>query len=427
MADHAQLIVGETTIELPMVIGSEQERGLDIKKLRTESGLVTLDNGFISTASCRSGVTFLNGEKGYLRYRGYPIEQLAKHSNFVETALLLLYGELPSSSEFAEFGELLIDHSVLHNDILGLIDAFPANAHPMAALAGTINALSAVYPSKPANEDAERLLFARMMASFAAIAAAYYRNNVGLPRVHATRGNSYTGNFLRMMFARPTEAFEIDQAIEDALDLLLVLHADHEQNCSASTVRLVGSSQAGLFASISAGINALSGPLHGGANQKVIEMLETIYADGSDYEKYVALAKDKDSSFRLMGFGHRVYKNFDPRAKIIKGACEQVLQSLGVQDPLLDIAKNLEQVALEDDYFVRRRLYPNVDFYSGIIYRALGIPTNMFTVMFAIGRLPGWMSQWREMMNDSNARIGRPRQIYIGANKRDYIGFDERR
>lgn len=426
MSDKAKLVVGDVVQELPTVVGSMGERGVDIRRLRADTGIVTLDNGFVSTASCSSAVTFLNGEKGVLRYRGYPIEQLAEQSTFLETALLLLYGDLPSAQELEEFRGLIHDNSVLHRDISDLINAYPRQAHPMAALSSSICALSAVYPRRADDERTERLLFARLMASIASVATAFYRRTRGQYNSHPCHELGYCGNFLRMMFAQPNKPYKVNSAVEKALDLLLILHADHEQNCSASAVRLVGSSQANLFASVAAGINALSGPLHGGANQAVIEMLETIHADGGDYEKYVALAKDKESSFRLMGFGHRVYKNFDPRAKIIKGACQEVLDDLGVEDPLLDIARNLERVALEDEYFVDRRLYPNVDFYSGIIYRALGIPTDMFTVMFAIGRLPGWMAQWKEMNDDPNARIGRPRQIYIGHDERQYVPVSER-
>lgn len=422
----AQLTVGETQYELPLVVGTENETGFDIRKLRAETGLVTLDNGFISTASCSSGITFLNGEKGHLRYRGYPIEQLAEQSNFIETAYLLIYGELPSKAELDEFAGLIRDNSVMHEDIRGLVNAFPKTAHPMASLSASVCALSSVYPAVANDPAALKLLIARLMAQISTISAAFYKRSVGQPHAQPCKKLSYIGNFMRQMFSTADDSYEVNKDIEHALDLLLILHADHEQNCSASAVRLVGSSQANLFATISGGINALSGPLHGGANQAVIEMLQQIAEDGGDYKKYVALAKDKNSSFRLMGFGHRVYKNFDPRARIIKTACAKVLDNLGIDDPLLDIARNLEAVALEDDYFVQRKLYPNVDFYSGIIYRALGIPTDMFTVMFAIGRLPGWIAQWKEMMEDPASRIGRPRQIYIGANARDYVAMDQR-
>jgi citrate synthase len=422
----AQLAIGDTVYELPIVVGTEDETGLDIRRLRAETGIVTLDNGFISTASCSSGITFLNGEKGHLRYRGYPLEQLADHSSFIESSYLLIYGELPKQAQLDEFSGLIRDNLVLHDDILALVNAFPKNAHPMASLSATICALSSVYPAVADNEDEQKLLICRLIAQISTVAAAFYRRSAGKTPASSEESLGYIGNFLRMMYSTSEDSYDVDPDIERALDLLLLLHLDHEQNCSTSAVRLVGSSQANLFATISGGINALSGPLHGGANQKVIEMLQRIAEDGSDYKKYVNLAKDKNSSFRLMGFGHRVYKNFDPRAKIIKSYCSKVLGKLGIEDPLLDIAQNLEAVALEDDYFVKRRLYPNVDFYSGIIYRALGIPTDMFTVMFAIGRLPGWIAQWKEMTEDPACRIGRPRQIYIGSNSRDFTAMDQR-
>jgi citrate synthase len=422
----AQLTVGETVYELPVVIGSENETGLDIRKLRAETGLVTLDNGFISTASCSSGITFLNGEKGELRYRGYPIEQLAEHGDFVETAYCLIYGELPSQSQQDEFSGLIRDNSILNDEIRQLIENFPKSAHPMASMSAVICALSSVYPAVAHDEPTERELICRLMAQISTVAAAFYKRSIKAEMVEPDPKLSYIGNFMRMMFGKAGEDYKVDPDIEEALDMLLILHADHEQNCSTSAVRLVGSSQANIFATISGGINALSGPLHGGANQAVIEMLQKIAEDGGDYKKYVTLAKDKNSSFRLMGFGHRVYKNFDPRARIIKKAASKVLDSLGIEDPLLEIARDLEKVALEDEYFVKRRLYPNVDFYSGIIYRALDIPTDMFTVMFAIGRLPGWIAQWKEMNADPAARIGRPRQIYIGSQSRDYKAIDQR-
>ena len=426
MAETAQLKIGDAVYEFPLTAGTENERGFDIRKLRTESGVVTLDNGFVSTASCSSSVTFLNGEEGILRYRGYPIEQLAENSTFLETCYLLIYGELPNQTEFNEFRSLVDDNAILHEDIRRLIEALPATAHPMAALSSVINVLSSVYGSEADDPATLKLQICRLISIIRSIAAGFFRRSTGRPLVPPQQGLSYCGNFLRMMFSRADRPFEVSDDVEKALDLLLILHADHEQNCSTSTVRLVGSSQADLFASIAAGVNALSGPLHGGANQAVIEMLERIHADGDDVDKYVALAKDKDSNFRLMGFGHRVYKNFDPRALIIKKSAETVLAGLGVEDPLLAVAKRLETVAREDSYFVDRNLYPNVDFYSGIIYRALGIPTNMFTVMFAMGRLPGWIAQWKEMNEDPNARIGRPRQIYIGSSKRDYTALADR-
>jgi citrate synthase len=426
MGDTVCINIDGQSHEFPVVVGSEQERAFDIRRLRSDTGVTTLDNGFVSTASCSSGVTFLNGEQGVLRYRGYPIEQLADRSSFVEVSYLLIYGELPSAAQLAEFRGLIADASVLHEDVRRLIEAFPRGAHPMSALASVVCALGGVYESQADNEADERTMICQLMSSIRAVATAFYKQQTGEPLVSPLRSVGYCGNFLRQMFGRPDREFVVDPAVERALDLLLILHADHEQNCSTSTVRLVGSSQASLFSSIAAGINALSGPLHGGANQAVIEMLQRIHEDGGDTEKYVALAKDRESGFRLMGFGHRVYKNFDPRALIIKGHCQRVLDALGIDDPLLDIAASLEKAAREDEYFVKRNLYPNVDFYSGIIYRALGIPTDMFTVMFAIGRLPGWIAQWKEMNEDSAARIGRPRQVYVGANARDFVEMDDR-
>jgi len=415
------------TFELPVTVGTEKEGGIDISKLRGSTGLVTLDPGFVNTASTTSAITFLDGEQGILRYRGYPIEQLASQSNFLETAYLLIYGELPSAAEFERFQSTITRHTLLQEDFRKFFDAFPRDAHPMAIVASTVSALSTFYqdsldPNDPQHVEVSTV---RLLAKLPTIAAWAYKRSRREPYIYPDNSLGYAGNFLQMMFGYPTEKYEVDPEYVKALDLLLILHADHEQNCSTSTVRIVGSSKANIFASVSAGICALWGPLHGGANQEVLEMLEGIHNDGGNLQKYVDLAKKKDSNFRLMGFGHRVYKNFDPRAKIIKVACDRVLEKLGIHDPLLDLAKQLEEIALKDDYFVSRKLYPNVDFYSGIIYRALGIPTNMFTVMFALGRLPGWISHWREM-NALKTPIGRPRQIYTGATDRAYVPLAQR-
>jgi citrate synthase len=425
MSDKATLSIGDKTVELPTFTGTEHEVGIDIGALRSSTGAVTIDNGFANTAPCFSSITFLDGEQGILRYRGYPIEQLAERSTFLECAWLLLYGELPSGAELEGFRARLGHHGGLHQGMHALLAAFRPDAHPMAVLASAVAGLAAFHPGEERTEEAFDRATDQLIAKLPAMAAASYRRSKGLPPVERDPSHGYTGNFLRMMFGTPGEPYHVDPDVAHALDVLLVLHADHEQNCSTSTVRLVGSSHANLFASVAAGVAALWGPLHGGANQKVLEMLDRIARDGSDVDKYVAMAKDKDSGFRLMGFGHRVYKNFDPRARIIQKQCDVVLERLGIEDPLLDIARKLERHALEDEYFVERKLYPNVDFYSGIIYRALGIPVDMFTVMFAIGRLPGWVAHWREF-NAQNLRIGRPRQIYTGATQRDYVDLDAR-
>jgi len=421
---RATLRVDGHELEMPVVEGSEGERGIDVGELRSSTGLITLDPGYGNTGSCISEITFIDGEKGILRYRGYPIEQVAEHADFVEVCFLLIYGHLPSPAELDEFKSKLTYHSLLHEDMKKFFDGYPATAHPMAILSSMVASLSTYYP----DDDRENLglNMVRLLAKAKTIAAFSYKKTIGQPFIYPRNDLDYCSNFLYMMFAVPSEPYEVPEVLREALNLLLILHADHEQNCSTSTVRMVGSSQANLFASIAAGICALWGPLHGGANQKVIEMLELIRNDGGDYKKYVELAKDKDSDFRLMGFGHRVYKNFDPRAKILKQTADKVLTELGTSDALLGIAKNLEEVALEDEYFVERKLYPNVDFYSGIIYRAMGIPTAMFTVMFALGRLPGWIAHWREMDRDPKSRINRPRQIYTGATARDYVPLDER-
>ncbi|WP_448520624.1 citrate synthase [Rhodoflexus sp.] len=424
MSKFAELHYEGKVYQLPVVEGTEKELALDISKLRDESGLITLDIGYKNTGATKSAVTFLNGEEGILRYRGYPIEQLAEHASFLEVAYLLINGELPKQAELASFERDITMHTLVHEDIRKIYDGFPASAHPMAVLASLTCALSTFYPESRTPEGTN-LNIIRLLAKMPTLAAWSYKNEMGHPLNYPNNALDYCSNFLHMMFAYPTETYTADPIVVDALNKLLILHADHEQNCSASTVRMVGSSKVGLFASIAAGINALWGPLHGGANQEVIEMLERIKADGGNVKKYVDMAKDKNSGFRLMGFGHRVYKNFDPRARIIKTACDKVLDKLGIKDPALEIAKELEEYALKDDYFVSRKLYPNVDFYSGIIYRAIGIPTEMFTVMFALGRLPGWIAQWKEMTANKEP-IGRPRQIYIGATERNYVPVNER-
>ena len=411
----AKLSYQDNEIELPLLEGTMGEKAIDISKLRGATGLVTLDSGYGNTGSCTSEITFIDGEEGVLMYRGYPIEQLAEKADFVEVCYLLIYGHLPSVEELTDFRNSLTHHSLIHEDMKKFFEGSPPTAHPMAILSAMVASLAAYYPEEDGDTNIIRLL-----AKLNTIAAFSYKKSIGQPYIYPRNDLDYAGDFLHMMHAVPAEPYELDDTLVEALNLLLILHADHEQNCSTSTVRMVGSSGANLFASIASGICALWGPLHGGANQKVIQMLERIEKDGSDYKKYVAMAKDKDSDFRLMGFGHRVYKNFDPRARILKKSADQVLSKLGVNDPLLDIAKHLEEVALSDDYFVERKLYPNVDFYSGIIYRAMGIPTNMFTVMFALGRLPGWIAQWKEMKDDPKARIYRPRQVYTGEAKRDY-------
>lgn len=420
MTDVAKLEANGQTIELPIITGSEGEKAIDIGALRATTGLITIDNGFVNTGSCQSAITFLNGEKGILRYRGYPIEQLAEKSNFVEVAYLLNTGKLPNKSELEGFREKLASFSTLPTGVTNIIDQFPATTHPMGVVATGISSLSAFYPEflkpEPTAAEMDRMV-AQLMAQVKIMMAYFFRRATGKEPLKSRPELGYTKDFLNMMFQGEKE---IDDEVAKALDVLLILHADHEQNCSASTVRVVGSSHANIFACIAGGVSALWGQLHGGANQAVLEMLEEIQNNGGDYKLYLNKAKDKSDPFRLMGFGHRVYKNFDPRAKIIKVACDTILEKLGVQDPLLDIAKGLEEQALADDYFKERNLYPNVDFYSGVIYKALGIPTNMFTAMFVLGRLPGWLSQWKELRDTPGAKIARPRQIYIGENARDY-------
>ena len=428
MSSTASLTLDGKTYEIPVITGSENEKAIDIQNLRQQTECITLDTGYKNTGATTSNITFLDGETGILRYRGYPIEQLAEKSSFIEVAYLLIYGELPTLSQLEKFSTSITRHTLIHEDMKRFYEAYPSKAHPMGVVASITCSLSTFYPESlnpNRGEDAIDLTIVRLLAKFSTIAAWAYKNSVGHPVMYPKNSLNYVENFLHMMFGMPTEDYEIDPVIVNALDKLLILHADHEQNCSTSTVRMVGSSQANLYASISAGICALWGPLHGGANQAVIEMLEEIRNDGGDVTKFINKAKDKNDPFRLMGFGHRVYKNFDPRASIIKEACDKMLNKLGVSDPLLDIAKQLEEAALSDPYFVERKLYPNVDFYSGIIYKAMGIPTEMFTVMFALGRLPGWIAQWKEMIGNKEP-ISRPRQVYTGAVKRNYVNIANR-
>ena len=408
----AKLILEGKEIELPVIAGSENELGIDVTKLRDQTGAVTLDPGYGNTGSCLSAITFIDGEKGILRYRGYSIEDLAEKASFLEVAHLLIYGEMPNKEQKAKFEGGITHHTLIHEDMKKFFEGYPSSAHPMAILGAMFASLSTFYPeTKKQDLDLDII---RLIAKAPTIAAFSHKKSVGQPFIYPRNDLDYAANFLHMMFAVPAQRYEVSAAVHDALNLLLILHADHEQNCSTSTVRMVGSSNANVFASMAAGVSALWGPLHGGANQEVIEMLEGIRTSGGDAKKAIALAKDKASGFKLMGFGHRVYKNFDPRARILKKAADRVLKDLGVNDPLLDIAKGLEEMALADSYFVERKLYPNVDFYSGIIYRAMGIPTDMFTVMFALGRLPGWIAQWKELRDDTKTRIYRPRQIYTG-------------
>ncbi len=417
--DTAKLWLNGQDYELPVIKGTEGEIGVEITQLRAQSSAVSYDPGFGNTGSCKSSICFIDGEQGILTYRGYPIEQLAEQAKFIEVCHLLIYGELPDKQQLVKFRQQLTYHSLLHEDMKKFYEGFPANAHPMAILSSMVASLSSYYPDMKENDIDLNII--RLLAKVKTIAAYAYKKSIGQPFIYPRNDLSYCANFLHMMFAVPTEDYEVPDILEKTLNALLILHADHEQNCSTSTVRLVGSSQANLFASLSAGICALWGPLHGGANQAVLEMLQKIRDDGSDYKKYVTMAKDKNSDFRLMGFGHRVYKNFDPRAMILRKFADKVLGQMGIDDPLLNIAKQLEDVALNDEYFIERKLYPNVDFYSGVLYRAMGIPTNMFTVMFALGRLPGWIAHWKELRDNPNSRINRPRQIYTGKTKRNYI------
>ena len=420
---HEAVVNGHEELDLPVLHATEGSDAYDVSKLLSQTGRVTLDPGFVNTAACRSAITYIDGDAGILRYRGYPIEQLAEGSTFLETAYLLIYGELPTEAELDAFDARIRRHTLLHEDLRSFFAGFPRDAHPMPVLSSAVSALSTFYQDSLDPFDAEQveLSTVRLLAKLPTIAAYAHRKSMGQPLLYPDNSLSLVENFLRMSFGFPAEPYDLDPVKVNALDQLLILHADHEQNCSTSTVRMVGSSHANLFASISAGINALFGPLHGGANQAVLTMLESIKADGGDVAGFVRKVKDKDSGVRLMGFGHRVYKNYDPRAAIIKRTADQVLERLGQRDELLDIALELEQQALSDDYFFERKLYPNVDFYTGLIYRALGFPPKMFTVLFALGRLPGWIAQWREMIVDPDLKIARPRQLYVGPTERDYV------
>ena len=428
MSDIAKLQIGENSFEFPLVNGTENEVAIDIKSLRSATnGVITIDRGYKNTGSCESAITFLDGEKGILRYRGYSIEELAEKADFLEVAYALIFGDLPTKEQLNKFHRDIKSKSIVDDDLKKIVDAFPKTAHPMGILSSLTSALTAFNPTS-VNVDSQEEIYnaiVKIMAKFPVLVAWTMRKQKGLPLNYGDNSLGYVENIMKMMFEMPNEAYKINPIVKDALDKLLILHADHEQNCSTSTVRIVGSSHAGLFASLSAGISALWGPLHGGANQAVLEMLEAIKEDGGDTKKYMAKAKDKSDPFRLMGFGHRVYKNFDPRATIIKVAADEVLKDLGVEDPILEIARGLEQEALKDPYFVDRKLYPNVDFYSGIIYRAMGIPVEMFTVMFALGRLPGWIAQWKEM-REKKEPIGRPRQVYTGENLRAFVSVEKR-
>ena len=422
MSNTAEITLDGKTFSFPVITGTEGEKAIDISKLRDETGYVTLDSGFKNTGAIKSAITFLDGEQGILKYRGYPIEQLAEKSTFIEVAFLLIYGELPTLKQLDAFSYEMSRHTLIHEDMKKFFDGYPSKAHPMGQLVSLVCSLSSFYPESlepnPTKADID-LTIMKLFAKMSTIVSWIHKKSLGHPLIYPQNKLDYVSNFLNMTLGYRTEEYIIDPVVVDAMNKLLILHADHEQNCSTSTVRIVGSSDANLYASVASGISALWGPLHGGANQSVIEMLESIKADGGDADKWLAKAKDKNDPFRLMGFGHRVYKNFDPRATIIKEACDNVLNKLGVNDPILDIAKKLEQAALSDPYFIERKLYPNVDFYSGIIYRAIGFPTEMFTVLFALGRLPGWIAQWKEM-HENKEPIGRPRQIYVGKTARDY-------
>jgi citrate synthase len=427
-ATAATLTTAGKQLEFPVVEATEGNNGYNIASLLKETGNVTLDTGFVNTASCTSAITYIDGDAGILRYRGYPIEQLAEKSSFLETSYLLIYGQLPTQVELEEFDQLLRRHTLLHEDLKGFFQGFPRDAHPMPVLSSAVSALSTFYQDSldPFDKEQVEISTVRLLAKLPTIAAYAYKKSVGQPFLYPDNSLSVTENFLRLTFGLPAEPYDFDPDMVKALDLLLILHADHEQNCSTSTVRLVGSSNANLFASVSAGINALFGPLHGGANQAVLEMLGRIHDDGGDVDTFVKRVKNKEAGVKLMGFGHRVYKNYDPRAAIIKNTADTILNKDGVSDPLLDIALELEQRALQDDYFVERKLYPNVDFYTGLIYKSMGFPTKMFTVLFALGRLPGWIAQWREMIEDPETKIGRPRQVYTGERERDYVAVDAR-
>ena len=428
MSDYAELNIDGNSYQLPIIEGTEQEKGLDISKLRATTGYITVDTGFKNTGSTKSSVTFLDGEKGILRYRGYPIEQIAEKSSFLEVAYLLVYGQLPSQEELNQFMAQIKEEWLVHEDIKTILTGFPADAHPMGVLSSLVTAQTAFFPeSLDPYRSAEKVnrTIIRLIAKMPTMVSWAYTRSRGRLSNYPDNNLGYVENFLKMMFSTRAQEYEVDPIVKDAMDKIFILHADHEQNCSTSTVRIVGSSHASLYASIAAGVNALWGPLHGGANQKVIEMLKHIEGNGGDVQKFIAKAKDHDDPFRLMGFGHRVYKNFDPRATILKKSADRIFEKLNIDDPMLEIAKHLEDVALKDEYFVKRKLYPNVDFYSGIIMRAIGIPIEMFPVMFSIGRLPGWIAQWKEM-REHQEPIGRPRQIYVGATERDYVPLDKR-
>ena len=424
----AELHIDGKKIELPIVEGSEEGKAIDISGIHARNGIITIDPGYSNTGSCKSAEAYVDGERGILNYRGYPIDQLARKSTFVETSFLLIYGHLPTADELSAFREKLVKNSLLHEDMLHFYDGYPTTAHPMGILSSMVCSLSSYYPDflDPSNPEHVECLIPRVLSKIRTIAAFAYKKSIGQPVIYPCNSLDYCANFMNMMFAVPSEKYDIDPEIVKALNALLILHADNEQNCSTSTVRMVGSSDANLFASIAAGICALWGPKHGGANQKVVEMLQYIKDNNLNVKTLVAQAKDKNSGFRLMGFGHRVYKSYDPRAKVIKDMSRDLLAKLNRSDPLLDIAQELEAIALEDDYFIERKLYPNVDFYSGITYRAIGIPLNMFTVMFAIGRMPGWIAHWKEMHESSDNRIGRPRQVYTGSRVRDFVPIEQR-
>ncbi|HEY6563206.1 MAG TPA: citrate synthase [Pirellulaceae bacterium] len=425
---HATLRVDERTIELPIVRGSEDELAIDISQLRKSTGYITLDLGYVNTGATTSAITYIDGDQGILAYRGYPVQLLAEHCDFVEVSYLLIYGELPTARQLGDFRASIRTHTMLHEDIRSFYSGFPRDAHPMAILSSVVSALSTFYQDSldPNDPDHVKVSIHRLLAKLPTIAAYSYKKSIGQPLIYPQNDLNYCENFLQMMFAVPCEPYEIDEDFAEALNLLLIVHADHEQNCSTSTVRMVGSSEANIFASIAAGIAALWGPLHGGANEAVVQMLEAIVSDGGNVRKYVDLAKDGNPAFRLMGFGHRVYKNHDPRARIIKEACDRLLHKLQLQDPLFEVAQKLEEVALNDAYFIERKLYPNVDFYSGVIYRAIGIPVQMFTVLFAMGRLPGWLAHWVEMNSAANRKICRPRQVYTGPREREFVPLRER-
>ncbi len=428
MPEDAQLRIGDQTIELPVIVGSEGERAIDISKLRQKTGVITLDPGYANTGSCQSAITFIDGDRGILRYRGIAIEELAAKSTFLEVAFLLVYGHLPTLSELASFTKSITFHTMIHEDFKRFFGAMPKDAHPMAACSASIGALATFYPDSldPRDPKEVEVSVHRLIAKFPTMAAYSYKHSIGQPFMYPRNDLGYVGNFLYMLFGTPCEPYEVDPVVKKAIDLLLILHADHEQNCSTSTVRIVGSAMGNLFSAISAGIQALWGPSHGGANQEVIEMLAEIRDEGLTAREFVERAKRGDDTTRLMGFGHRVYKNFDPRMTIIKKACFDVLEKLGVRTKLLEIAVELEEIALKDDYFVSRKLYPNVDFYSGVIYNAIGTPSNLFTALFALGRLPGWIAQWMELHNDPEFKIGRPRQIYTGPTETPYTPIENR-